>query len=79
MKTHEDTHTQDPHHHDHDDQRGGHAPAGPQDPARDHDRAAHDEHGGHGKHAGHHVDMFRRRFWISLALSVPVVVFAVSA
>ena len=33
-----------------------------------------DEHGGgHGKHAGHHVEMFRRRFWWSLLLSVPVV------
>ena len=25
------------------------------------------------KHAGHHTEQFRRRFWISLALSVPVV------
>ena len=30
-------------------------------------------HAGHGKHAGHHTDAFRRRFWWSLALSVPVV------
>ncbi|HVE63220.1 MAG TPA: copper-translocating P-type ATPase [Mycobacteriales bacterium] len=30
-------------------------------------------HGGHGKHAGHDVGMFRRRFWWSLLLSVPVV------
>ena len=29
--------------------------------------------GGHGKHAGHHVEMFRRRFWISLLLAIPVV------
>ena len=28
-------------------------------------------HGGHGGHAGHE-QMFRRRFWVSLALSVPV-------
>lgn len=36
---------------------------------------AHDSHGqaGHGKHAGHHVEMFRRRFWVSLVLSLPVV------
>lgn len=36
----------------------------------------HDGHAGHsgqGKHAGHHVEMFRIRFWICLALSVPVV------
>src|SRR4051794_40504332 len=30
--------------------------------------------GGHGKHEGHHVEMFRRRFWVSLLLSIPVVV-----
>jgi P-type Cu2+ transporter len=35
-----------------------------------HDHAA---PAGHGKHAGHHTEQFRRRFWISLALSVPVV------
>ena len=28
---------------------------------------------GHDKHAGHHVELFRRRFWWSLLLSVPVV------
>ncbi|HKY15488.1 MAG TPA: copper-translocating P-type ATPase [Microthrixaceae bacterium] len=33
-----------------------------------------DAHSGHDKHAGHHVEMFRRRFWVSLLLSVPVVV-----
>jgi P-type Cu2+ transporter len=43
----------------------------------------HDKHAGHGgpgghtghdKHAGHDPEMFRRRFWLSLALTVPVVV-----
>ena len=29
---------------------------------------------GHGKHAGHSVEMFQRRFWWSLLLTVPVVV-----
>jgi len=35
----------------------------------------HGEHGGHGGHASHgdHVGMFRRRFWWSLLLTVPVV------
>ncbi|MEU3140062.1 heavy metal translocating P-type ATPase [Nocardiopsis alba] len=49
------------------------------------DHGAHDEHGhggeedaGHGDHGGHaghgdHAAMFRRRFWWSLLLSVPVV------
>ncbi|MFE0588505.1 copper-translocating P-type ATPase [Micromonospora echinospora] len=30
-------------------------------------------HGGHDKHAGHDPEMFRRRFWLSLALTVPIV------
>jgi len=36
----------------------------------------HGSHGGHahgGKHAGHHTEQFRRRFWWSLLLTVPVV------
>jgi Cu2+-exporting ATPase len=36
--------------------------------------AAHGEHAGHDKHAGHSVAMFRDRFWFSLALTVPTVV-----
>ena len=38
--------------------------------------ARHGGHGGHGKHAGHSVEMFRRRFWLSLLLTVPMVVTA---
>ena len=34
----------------------------------------HDTHGGHDKHAGHDPEMFRRKFWLSLALTVPIVV-----
>ncbi|MEW2441049.1 heavy metal translocating P-type ATPase [Micromonospora marina] len=30
--------------------------------------------GGHGEHAGHDPEQFRRRFWLSLALTVPIVV-----
>jgi len=30
--------------------------------------------GGHDKHAGHDPEMFRRRFWLSLALTIPLVV-----
>ncbi|KAB1948417.1 heavy metal translocating P-type ATPase [Micromonospora sp. ALFpr18c] len=30
-------------------------------------------HGGHDKHAGHDPAMFRRRFWVCLVLTVPVV------
>jgi Cu2+-exporting ATPase len=35
--------------------------------------AGHASHRGHGAHAGHHVEMFRRRFWWSLLLTIPVV------
>jgi Cu2+-exporting ATPase len=56
-----------PHHHDEPavaGEAGAHHHAG-------HD--THGDHGGHGAHAGHDVAMFRRRFWVSLALSIPVV------
>src|SRR5713101_5834409 len=32
-----------------------------------------DIHGGHDRHAGHSVAMFRDKFWLSLALTIPVV------
>ncbi|MDY6762030.1 MAG: copper-translocating P-type ATPase [Candidatus Nanohaloarchaea archaeon] len=32
--------------------------------------------GGHMGHAGHHAKMFRRKFWVSLALSVPVLAYS---
>jgi Cu2+-exporting ATPase len=32
-----------------------------------------DPHAGHDAHAGHDPEAFRRRFWLSLALTVPVV------
>ncbi len=35
----------------------------------------HDAHGGHDKHAGHDPDMFRRKFWGSLALTVGTLAF----
>ena len=31
-------------------------------------------HAGHDEHAGHDPEMFRRRFWLSLLLTVPLVV-----
>src|SRR5690606_19025608 len=33
----------------------------------------HDHHAGHDAHAGHSPGMFREKFWLSLALTVPVV------
>ena len=38
--------------------------------------AGHDMHAGHDKHAGHSVEMFRDRFWLSLILSIPVVLYS---
>ena len=35
---------------------------------------AHEGHGGHDKHAGHSVSMFRDKFWISLALTIPTLI-----
>ncbi|HSK97722.1 MAG TPA: heavy metal translocating P-type ATPase, partial [Euzebyales bacterium] len=51
----------------HDDHDGRHAAAG-----------GHDAHAGHGADAGHgdHAAMFRRRFWWSLLLALPVVVYS---
>ena len=38
-----------------------------------HDHAAH-ESGGHDKHAGHSVEMFRDKFWLTLILTIPTLV-----
>jgi Cu2+-exporting ATPase len=35
-----------------------------------------DMHGGHDRHAGHSVAMFRDKFWLSFALTIPVVVWS---
>ena len=42
----------------------------------DDDHDAHAHHGGHDKHAGHSVKMFRDKFWGSLALTVPTVIWS---
>ena len=38
----------------------------------------HDGHGGHGAHADHtgHEEMFRQRFWVSLVLTIPVLLYS---
>lgn len=38
------------------------------------EHGSHHEHGGHDKHAGHSVAMFRDKFWITLALAIPTVI-----
>jgi P-type Cu2+ transporter len=43
-----------------------------------HQHAEPDQHGGHGRHGGHgdHAAQFRDRFWLSLALTIPVIVYS---
>ena len=47
--------------------QGHHEPA-PSPAAQHGDHAA-----GHDRHAGHSVAMFRDKFWLSLALTIPVI------
>ncbi|WP_431230727.1 copper-translocating P-type ATPase [Paenarthrobacter nicotinovorans] len=70
----EPEHTTHPHHtsashesHESHQDLGGHHGHG-----RDDDHAVHS----HGQHAGHSTAMFKDRFWLTLALSVPVVFFS---
>ncbi|MDQ0799975.1 heavy metal translocating P-type ATPase [Arthrobacter sp. SLBN-112] len=69
------------HSHDHHNTLGGPLTRPPEHPA------GHAHHGGpagdddhavhtHGQHAGHSTAMFKNRFWLTLALSVPVVYFS---
>jgi Cu2+-exporting ATPase len=73
--------------HDHDGEQVSHAHAGQAsgethaaaphatDPHASHDeRAGPDKHAGHDKHTGHSVAMFRDKFWISLLLTLPTLV-----
>ena len=56
-------------------EHGGHVEHTGHDEHAGHDQhASHDEHAGHDKHAGHSVAMFRDKFWISLALTIPTLV-----
>jgi Cu2+-exporting ATPase len=48
------------------------APSGGETADRHHHHAG--AHGGHDKHAGHSVAMFRDKFWISLLLTIPTLV-----
>jgi P-type Cu2+ transporter len=60
-------------HNVHDEQREDEAAPDP------HGHAAHTAHGGHDghdRHAGHSVEMFRSRFWVCLALTIPVLAYA---
>jgi P-type Cu2+ transporter len=70
--------------HDHAGPGEDHSPATDQLSPNEHRHAEPDEHTGHdqhGAHAGHgghgdHAAQFRDRFWLSLALTIPVVVYS---
>ena len=71
----------EPHHGDRDGQHHGKSLAegksSPVQTEQPHDHsghATHSGHAGHDKHAGHSVEMFRDKFWISLALTIPTIV-----
>jgi len=40
------------------------------------DHSGHDAHSGHGDHSHHDPAQFRRKFWLSLALTIPTLVFS---
>jgi Cu2+-exporting ATPase len=59
------------------DQHATHDQQAKRDQHAGHDEhAGHDQHAGHDKHAGHSVAMFRDRFWVSLLLTVPILVWS---
>jgi Cu2+-exporting ATPase len=66
----ETTIDQHDHHGDHPAQLGHQTPRGRGDPGQHH---GHTGHAGHDKHAGHDPEIFRRKFWLSLALTIPII------
>jgi Cu2+-exporting ATPase len=51
-------------------------PSHAHDAHTDHDGGAQGAHGSHDQHAGHSVAMFRDRFWLSVLLTIPVLVWS---
>ena len=67
-------------HNHHDHSQHDHAPVSPAPEAHDHhDHAAHDhsahDHSAH-DHSAHDPAQFKRKFWVSLALTIPTLVFS---
>lgn len=58
----------DHHGHHSGEEHGGHAQRGHEG------HRPSDDHSAHDKHAGHSVEMFRSKFWISLALTLPTLI-----
>lgn len=60
-------------HHEHGHSERAHSSPPSAPPAHLPDHESHDSHGeGQDKHAGHSIPMFRNRFWVCLALTVPM-------
>ena len=59
------------HHHPHEHHAEAAHPARPPVTSGHRAAVAQGEHAGHDKHAGHSVEMFRQKFWVSLALTIP--------
>lgn len=65
-----------PHDHHHAMPHAGHEPAGGHGRHRAPAAPKHDPQRGHDRHEGHSVAMFRDRFWITLLLSIPTLVWS---
>jgi len=65
-------------HHEHHPGSPEHAPSPPAAPkhasAAGHEHHEPADHGAHDKHAGHSVAMFRKKFWVTLLLTIPTLV-----
>ncbi|CCE22011.1 heavy metal translocating P-type ATPase [Methylotuvimicrobium alcaliphilum] len=64
------------HPHEHSKHQSPHAEASKSDKTDDHSHSAHKNHAGHDKHAGHSVEMFRDKFWLTLVLAVPTLIWS---
>ena len=60
------------------DSHGGmtHPDVPPSPDGKHDDQQEHEGHQGHDQHAGHSVEMFRDKFWWSIALTVPTLVWS---
>lgn len=79
MTTHHDTHSEHEHMANEHDTHGDDALASQVEGSQegtDQRGHGHEGHGGHGDHSHHDPAQFRDRFWVTLALTVPVVFFS---
>lgn len=65
-------HSHQHHNHEHEDMHGHHKHGHEEHKNHDHSHGHSGHHGGHGGHHEHMVEDFKKRFWISLVLSIPI-------